>query len=59
MATHDTPTRSSIVSLSLLLFIAVGWSFSEEVLSQIGQLAAQDPGVRKGPAGAGGALQGI
>ena len=59
MTTHATPPRSSIVSLTLLLFIAVGWSFSEEVLSEIGRFAAQDPGVRKGPAGAGGVLQGI
>ena len=52
MTTYATPTRSGLVSLMLLLFIAIGWSFSEEVLSQIGRFAAQDPGVRKGPAGA-------
>jgi CxxC motif-containing protein (DUF1111 family) len=59
MTTHATPTRSGLVFLTLLLFIAIGWSFSEEVLSQIGRFAAQDPGVRKSPAGAGGVLQGI
>ena len=59
MTTHPTPTRSGLVFLALLLFIAIGWLFSGEVLSQIGRFAAQDPGVRKGPAGAGGVLQGI
>ena len=59
MTTQAMPTRSGLMFLTLLLFIAIGWSFSEEVLSQIGRFAAQDPGVRKGPAGAGGVLQGI
>lgn len=59
MTTQAIPTRSGLMFLTLLLFIAIGWSFSEEVLSQIGRFAAQDPGVRKGPAGAGGVLQGI
>ena len=59
MTTHATPTRSGLVFLTLLLFIVIGGSFSEEVLSQIGRFTAQDPGVRKGPPGAGGALQGI
>ena len=59
MTTYAIPTRSGLVSLTLFLFIVIGWSFSEEVLSQMGRFAAQDPGVRKGSAGAGGVLQGI
>jgi CxxC motif-containing protein (DUF1111 family) len=59
MAPHITPTRSVLVLLVLALFIVITGSFSEDVLSQIGRFAAQDPGVRKGSAGAGGMLSGL
>ena len=59
MTPHITPPRSALVLLVLALFIVISGSFSEDVLSQIGRFAAQDPGVRKGPHGAGGMLSGL
>ncbi len=59
MAPHTPPTRSARMLLALALFIGIGGSFSEDVLSQIGRFAAQDPGVRAESTGAGGMLPGI
>jgi CxxC motif-containing protein (DUF1111 family) len=59
MTPDITPTRSAFVLLVLALFIVISGSFSEDVLSQIGRFAAQDPGVRKGPHGAGDMLSGL
>ena len=59
MTLNNVPTQSAAVLAVLALFIGISTSFSEDVLSQIGRFAAQDPGVRKGPAGAGGILSGL
>jgi CxxC motif-containing protein (DUF1111 family) len=59
MISHITSARFAIVVLTSVLFIVIGGSFSQDVLSQVGRFAAQDPGVRKGQAGVGGVLQGI
>ncbi|MGQ0667510.1 MAG: di-heme oxidoredictase family protein [Nitrospiraceae bacterium] len=45
--------------LSLAMLVAIGAFSSGDGWSQIGRFAAQDPGVRKGPAGAGGMLSGL
>ena len=47
------------IVLSLAAFVVIGTSFSDDVWSQIGRLTARDPGVRSGPAGAGGILLGL
>jgi len=53
-------TRSGCMTVAVVAVLTViAGSFSEDVYSQIGRFAAQDPGVRKGPAGVGGVLQGI
>ena len=58
-----TPRASIIrigsVMLSMVMMIAIGSSFSEEVWSQIGRFAARDPGVRGGPNAAGSMLPGL
>ena len=59
MMSHITQRRFALVLLALVLFMIISGSFSEDVQSQIGRFTAQDPGVRKGPAGAGGMLQGL
>src|SRR5215467_7936083 len=59
MTLHPYITRSGYLAVAAaLLLISVG-SFSEEVYSQIAKIAAQDPGVRKGAAGAGGIVPGV
>ena len=59
MMSHITQRRFALVLLALVLFMIISGSFSEDVQSQIGRFAAQDPGVRKGSAGAGGVLSGL
>jgi len=45
------------IVLSVAAFAVIGASFSEEVWSEIGRFGARDPGVRSGPAGAGGPFE--
>ena len=45
------------IVLSVAAFVVIGASFSDDVWSQIARFAARDPGVRSGPAGAGGAFE--
>jgi CxxC motif-containing protein (DUF1111 family) len=59
MTPHFNITRSALVLPVLALFIFINGSFSEDVQSQIGRFSAHDPGVRTGPAGAGGMLSGL
>jgi CxxC motif-containing protein (DUF1111 family) len=59
MTPHLNITRSALVLPVLALFIVINGSFSEDVQSQIGRFSARDPGVRTGPAGAGGMLSGL
>src|SRR4249920_4208106 len=47
------------IVLSVAAFVVIGASFSDDVWSEIGRFAARDPGVRSGPAGAGGILSGL
>jgi CxxC motif-containing protein (DUF1111 family) len=56
---HQHITRSSCMAVAVATLVVIAGSFSEEVYSQIARVTAQDPGVRKGAAGAGGILQGI
>ena len=48
--------RPGGIVLSVVAFVVIGASFSDDVWSQIGRLTARDPGVRSGPYGAGGPL---
>lgn len=59
MIFHQHITRSGSMAVGVAMLIVIAGSFSEEVYSQIGRFAAQDPGVRKGSAGVGGVLPGI
>ncbi|MGH7182469.1 MAG: di-heme oxidoredictase family protein [Nitrospiraceae bacterium] len=60
MIFHRHITRSGCMTVAVVAMLTViAGSFSEEVYSQIGRFTAQDPGVRKGPAGVGGVLQGM
>ena len=56
---HQHITRSSCMGVAVATLVVIAGSFSGEVYSQIARVTAQDPGVRKGAAGAGGILQGI
>ncbi|HXC67895.1 MAG TPA: hypothetical protein VN638_10785, partial [Nitrospiraceae bacterium] len=56
---HQHLTRSSCMGVAVATLVVIVGSFSGEVYSQIARVTAQDPGVRKGAAGAGGILQGI
>ena len=47
------------IVFSVAVLVVIGLSFSDNVWSEIGRLAARDPGVRTGPAGAGGILSGL
>lgn len=58
MARQITLTRPGLVIPLAVLTIVMTGSFSEDVLSQIARFGARDPGVRPGPAGAGGMLPG-
>jgi CxxC motif-containing protein (DUF1111 family) len=51
--------RLGCIVLSVAAFVVIGASFSDDVWSEIGRFAARDPGVRSGPAGAGGILSGL
>jgi len=46
MTPHTCIMRTGPIALSVAILLAIGASFSDEVLSQIGRSAAQDPGVR-------------
>jgi CxxC motif-containing protein (DUF1111 family) len=51
--------RFGSIVLMVATVVVIGASFSEVVWSQIARFAARDPGVRSGPAGAGGILPGL
>jgi CxxC motif-containing protein (DUF1111 family) len=58
--THEIKiTRSNFVFPLAFILIVITGSLSGDVLSQIARFAAHDPGVRTGPAGAGGMLPGL
>jgi len=59
MTVHASIMRLGGIVLSVAAFVGVGASFSEEVWPQVARLAARDPGVRSGSAGAGGPLSGL
>ena len=51
--------RSTFTLPLVVMLVVVTGSFSGDVMSQIARFAARDPGVRPGPAGAGGMLSGL